>query len=162
MNPPQIASALQACDLFQRLEPAQIQTLAQMVEVRTFRPQQPIFSAGDQGDSLFVLSRGRVELRINADPTLKPLGTLQPPDAFGELALLSPGARLTHALALDEVTTLELTSGSLRMIEMSDPALAVGLLSELHRRLAPWFDTCRSLTRQLYLALANSPTKPTL
>jgi CRP/FNR family transcriptional regulator, cyclic AMP receptor protein len=152
MNPSQILTTLQSCDLFKRLEPDQHQKLAQMIELRKFKAQQPIFKCGDYGDRLWIISAGHVELR-SPPPQAQPIATLHTHNVLGELALLTPGERLTTATALDAVTALELTAGSLRMLEMSDPSLAVGLLAELRHRLAPWFDTCRTLTRHLYSAL---------
>jgi CRP/FNR family transcriptional regulator len=153
MNPAQLSATLQACDLFKRLEHDQYKTLAQMVEVRRFRAQQAVFTCGERGEKLWVIASGRVEVR-SPPPHAQPIATLKAHDVLGELAVLSPGERLATAVCVEDVTAIELTHGNLRMLEMSDPALAIAILAELRHRLGPWLDTCRTLTRQLYGALS--------
>jgi CRP/FNR family transcriptional regulator, cyclic AMP receptor protein len=76
---------------------------------RRFARHEVLFHEGDRGDSLHLVSRGHVALRIHT-----PLGDIAtmrvvpPGEFFGELAVVSPGPRNATAAALEPVETLEI------------------------------------------------------
>jgi CRP-like cAMP-binding protein len=69
-----------------------------------------LFHEGDPGDSLHLLARGHVALRIHT-----PLGDIatmrvvRPSEFFGELAVVSPAPRNATAAALEPAETLEIS-----------------------------------------------------
>jgi CRP-like cAMP-binding protein len=76
---------------------------------RKFAKGQTIFYEGDPGETLHLIDKGRVAVRVTT-----PLGdtatlrVLAPGDFFGDLAVVSPGPRVATIVALEAVETLGL------------------------------------------------------
>lgn len=76
---------------------------------RRFARGETLFHEGDPGDTMHLLEKGRVALRVTT-----PLGdtatltVLGPGDYFGELAIVSPAPRNSTVVALEAVETLSL------------------------------------------------------
>jgi CRP-like cAMP-binding protein len=74
---------------------------------RRFARGEVVFHEGDPGDTMHLVAKGRVAVRVTT-----PLGdvatllVLGPGDHFGELAILSPGPRNATVVALESVETL--------------------------------------------------------
>ena len=81
-------------------------SVIRMARRRRFARNEVIFHEGDPGDTLHLVAKGHVALRITT-----PLGdvatvrVLRPGDFFGELALISPGPRNATRPAVDPVET---------------------------------------------------------
>src|ERR1700686_4206022 len=74
---------------------------------RQFGKGEPIIHEGDPGDSLHLISRGHVAVRLATPDGDRCIIRIIPPGGwFGELAMLSPGERMATVWALDPVTTL--------------------------------------------------------
>jgi CRP/FNR family transcriptional regulator, cyclic AMP receptor protein len=76
---------------------------------RRFERQEVVFHEGDPGDSVHLIDRGRVALRVTTPTgdtvTLRIMG---PGAVFGELALLDPAPRNATVVALERTETLAL------------------------------------------------------
>jgi len=76
---------------------------------RRFDRHEVVFHEGDPGDSMHLIERGRVALRVTTPlgdtVTLRILG---PGAVFGELALLDPAPRNATVVALERTHTLSL------------------------------------------------------
>jgi CRP-like cAMP-binding protein len=76
---------------------------------RRFNRHEVVFHEGDPGDSVHLIDRGRVALRVTTPlgdtVTLRILG---PGAVFGELALLDPAPRNATVVALERTDTLVL------------------------------------------------------
>jgi CRP-like cAMP-binding protein len=76
---------------------------------RRFERQEVVFHEGDPGDSVHLIDRGRVALRVTTPlgdtVTLRIMG---PGAVFGELALLDPAPRNATVVALERTETLAL------------------------------------------------------
>ena len=89
MKAEQAASLLARTPLFAGLDEAELLRLGACVRRRTYRKGEYIFHQGDSRDAVFVLTDGRVKVIFaSADGDEMILATLQPPDIFGELALI--------------------------------------------------------------------------
>ncbi len=77
---------------------------------RLFSKGQVVFHEGDPGDSLYLIQGGRMAIRVSTDTGLSAtLRIMGPGDAFGELALVRPGARRLRTatvVALEPASTL--------------------------------------------------------
>lgn len=116
---------------------------------RRFAKGEVIFHEGDPGESLHLVAKGMVAIRITT-----PLGdvaivrVIREGEFFGELALLSSGPRNATASALEPVETLSLRRDHLTELRAVAPATADVLLTALTievRRLAA------ALVEALYL-----------
>jgi CRP-like cAMP-binding protein len=91
-----------------------------------------LFHEGDPGDSLHLVSRGHVALRIHT-----PLGDIatvrivRPGEFFGELAVVSPGPRNATAAALDPVETVTIDRALLDEVRTDHPQIEVVILQAL-------------------------------
>ena len=90
------------------LDEASRRLVLQQAVRRKYRRGEALFFEGDAGDTLHLLAKGRVAVRVSS-----PLGEtvtldlLGPGASFGELALLSePGTRTATVVALEAVETL--------------------------------------------------------
>lgn len=108
---------------------------------RSYRRDDTLFHEGDPGESLHLLEKGRVAIRVSTregDTTI--LTVLGRGDTFGEQALLDPAARRTaSAVALEpaETRTLRRTDfDELRREQPSVERFLVDLLAEQVRRLS--------------------------
>ncbi len=109
---------------------------------RAYEHGQLIFQQGDPGDSLLVVTQGRVKVFVTSEDAGKMvLVTLSPPDSFGELALIDGGPRSASAESLEASTLLVLPRSSLLDTLADEPVLAKALLESLG-------DTVRRLTEQ--------------
>jgi CRP-like cAMP-binding protein len=127
MKAEQAAFLLGRTPLFVGLEQAELLALGAGARWRRYRKGEYIFHQGDAGDSLFVLTEGRVKvIFVSVDGDEMILATLQPPESFGELALIDGGPRSasiqalqpTAALILTRATVLELMSRQPRVTDV--------------------------------------------
>jgi len=80
---------LSQCELLRHLPAEDIGEILPLVRRRSLAPGEILFRAGDQGDALYIVAKGRVEV-VEADaPGAKSLAELGVGQAFGEMALLS-------------------------------------------------------------------------
>jgi CRP/FNR family transcriptional regulator, cyclic AMP receptor protein len=100
---------------------------------RRFRRGEVVFHEGDLGDSLHMILRGHVAIRVST-----PLGdtatltVLGPPESFGEGALLSDDARRTATVvALDQLETLSLVRGTFERLRAAHPSVENVLVAVL-------------------------------
>ena len=121
---------LRGVTLFTGLTPEDLQQLAtRLVEVSLDRGAA-VFRAGDPGDSLFIVLRGKVAIRDGQ----RHLVTLATPECFGELAVLSQEARSADAICEDSCELLKLRAADLRELLASRPALQHQMMLALVRR----------------------------
>ena len=107
---------------------------------RRFRRREVVFHDGDPGDTLHVVSRGHVAIRITTPlGDVATLRVLAPGEFFGELALISDAPRRGSAVAIDDVETLSVHRQQLDALRESHPwvdRMLVEALATEVRRLA--------------------------
>ncbi|MGI8948752.1 MAG: Crp/Fnr family transcriptional regulator [Ornithinimicrobium sp.] len=95
-----------------------------------------LFREGDQGDSLYVITAGKVKLgRASTDGRESLMSVLGPGEMFGELSLFDPGPRLSSAVAVSDTSLIGLDNDRLRRFLDDHPAVAMQMLAGLARRL---------------------------
>jgi len=118
--------------MFELLDEDDRVALAAVVDELIVPSGQPLFQAGDPGDSLFIVRQGQIELFIKDTTGQKiVLHTAEPGDMFGELAMLDSGARTATALALTESVLLVLDREDLVMLFRRIPEAALHMLAAL-------------------------------
>ncbi len=126
----------------------QRRSLREAATLRPFDRRQVIFSAGDEGGTLFLVRSGHVAIRIvTEDGDTATLTVVGPDQTFGELALLSGEQRRSAtAVALETTEAWVLSAAQLQHAKRSGLPVEAFLLQlvadEVHR-----------LTRQLIEAL---------
>lgn len=118
--------------LTRRLTPAQLEMLGGQLRTRDVAAGDYLFRAGDESDELYLVLRGRIEIRLaTTTHHYKRLAVYAPGSFFGELGLLKRGARAADAIAATEATCSVLEHAVFARFAAEDPALAIALLSAL-------------------------------
>lgn len=127
--------------LLASLDDSERRAVLSVARRRRFRKGEVVFHEGDPGDTLHLIDKGHVAMRITT-----PLGDVAtllvagPGDFFGELALVSAtGTRNSTVVALDEVETLALHRDwleDLRKGHADVDRLLITMLAEEVRRMS--------------------------
>jgi CRP-like cAMP-binding protein len=126
------ATLLAETELFSGFAPETLARLGERALERRYRKGQLIFSEGDSGDALLVLTEGLVKVFVTSDEGDEMvLITLRPLDTFGELALIDGGPRSASAQALEPTTALAVTRDDVRALMREHPQMADSLLASL-------------------------------
>ncbi len=98
--------------LFRGLGASDLMPLADVAEHIVYRPGDPIVRQGDPGESVYLISSGKVEVlaRSERDPHAPEavVAWLGPGDAVGELSLLDGQPRFATCVAVEETECLRL------------------------------------------------------
>ena len=153
-TPEEARRLLAGCTLFRDLSADERMSLVARARVRTFSSGDTVFLMGSLGDSMMAVLTGTIRISVPSSEGKEiMLGTMQPGDFFGELALLDGKARSADAKAI--------TACSLAVLERRDvmaffdrhPSALLGLVLVLCRRL-------RALTeRTAEVALLDLPSR---
>ena len=132
----------------QDLDAEQRQAVLRATSRRRYRKGDTIFHEGDPGDTLHLLVKGFVAVRVTTPMGETATLTVQGPgDFFGEQALLPPASRRTASVvALDAVETMTLGVAHFEELRRTDPRVDRMLISALDAQV-------RRLTTQLLEAL---------
>jgi CRP-like cAMP-binding protein len=127
--------------MLQDVAESERRAVLQLMTRRRFRRADTVFHEGDLGDTLHMIERGHVAVRVSTPGgDVVTLTVLASGDCFGEQALLSPDDRRTASVvALDATETLVLHRddfAALRARQPSVEAFLVGVLSATVRRLS--------------------------
>jgi len=130
---------LRGVKLFAELSLEDLQQVAgKLLEVSVDKGSA-VFRAGDPGDSLFIVLRGKVGIRDGQ----RHLVTLATPECFGELAALSQDARSADAICEESCELLKLRAADLRELLATRPALQHQMMLALVRRVKEVGDRTR-------------------
>ena len=79
------------------------------------------FREADEGDSMFVLETGKVAIEKEHDKKKYFLSCMGPGDCFGEMELIDLGTRSASAVAVEDCTAIEISTGTLYKVYKEDP-----------------------------------------
>lgn len=122
--------------IFQGVEPSAISALRADLLSETFSKGDTIIREGEQGDSLYIITSGKVKLSRKApDGRENLLSILGPSDMFGELSIFDPGPRTSSAVCVTEVSVQSMNREALKRWIAERPEISDQLLRVLARRL---------------------------
>jgi len=122
--------------IFQGVEPYAAEALAQALEIAEFPRGATLFSEGEPGDRLYIVSSGKVKIgRKSPDGRENLLMVAGPSDMFGELSIFDPGPRGSSATTITKVRAVSMDRDALRVWIADRPEIAEQLLRVLARRL---------------------------
>jgi uncharacterized membrane protein len=121
--------------LFALLDAQGLQVLAENLDYKRYLAGQTIFSAGDTGSTMYIVSTGEVELWLrDEDGERVTLQRVQPGQMFGELALLDDEPRSASAIATQNAGLYIVDRQDLQMLVRTQPDAALDMLAMLGRR----------------------------
>ncbi len=134
-------SELQAYPIFQDLSETEIRSFLEAARVRTFNALAPVvFRQGDEGDGLYVIVSGEVDIYASDTAMRKHLlGTLRDGDFFGEMSLVESKPRTASVEAKGEARIIFLDRNAFQSLQQKDPAmlnkLFLRMMAEMSSRL---------------------------
>ncbi|RMH54141.1 MAG: Crp/Fnr family transcriptional regulator [Candidatus Hydrogenedentota bacterium] len=102
---------------------------------RVFKEGDVIFCEFEEGKNCYVIHEGQVAITKVSEGVEKTLAILKPGDIFGEMGVLEHKPRTATALAMTEVTVLELDLAGLKALVKAQPAFAARLGRILSHRI---------------------------
>ena len=129
---------LRQVPLFESLDDDAAKQLCELLETLDCEAQKVMFRAGDAGDAMYLIERGKVRICVQAtdghEVTLTELGR---GDFFGEMALLDDGQRRSANAVVAEDARLAVLSREhfLSFIMGGNPNVALEMLTALANRL---------------------------
>ena len=119
----------------------------------TLSDGEHLFEQGDEGDTLYAVTEGAIELSVLSREGRKlSLDILRPGDMFGEIALFDPSLRTASAAAVGETHLLSVRNADLLRELRHAPELAVDLVKLAGQRMR-WMN--RQLSEQVFLPMPS-------
>jgi CRP-like cAMP-binding protein len=128
---------LATCDLMRHLPAEQIEQILPCIHARHLDQAEILFKAGDAGDALYIVARGKVEVLTGGLNGAEPGGAiaqLGQGHAFGEMSLLSGGARTATIRALEDTDLLKIGKHDFDRLVATDRRLADAVKRISHQR----------------------------
>jgi CRP-like cAMP-binding protein len=115
---------LKRVPLFADLDGAELRQIANSMKQRTFSAGQEIAVEGQSGVGFFVIEDGQAKVTVHGDEVRR----LGPGDYFGEVALITQGARTATVTADTDLKTYGMTFWDFRPLVEDTPSIAWKLL----------------------------------
>ena len=126
---------LKGVEFFKRLKIGQIEDLIKNLEKVTFKKGSDIIKEGTEGNTFYIISKGRVSAWQKKGLLKKTfLSELGPNEFFGEMALLSTGERTATVVAEDDCVLFKLYRNDFKKIMKSNPDMEKAVYEALERR----------------------------
>ena len=123
------ASLLRSVTLFNGFSDEDLALLAQAMVTHEFDAATVVFAQGDAATTMYIVERGRVDIRLGVDAATEiPLRECGPGEFFGELSLFDAQPRSATARTAVASTLLELQHADLERFFEQRPHAAVALL----------------------------------
>lgn len=124
--------SLAEIELFSGLGPEDIAALSQVVTERSAKANEHIFSAGDRGNEMYLIRRGRVNALLPLGNSKRHhLATFEAGDFFGELAFIDDRTRTADAEAAAPCDLFVLSRSQFDGLMSSRPALSSEVLNRI-------------------------------
>lgn len=127
---------LRSVPVFESLDEKAAQELCELLDTKDCQTAQTLFRAGDAGDAMFLIERGRVRISMKSSEGEELiLAELGRGDFFGEMALIDGKARSANATAMEPSRLAVLSREHFLTFLSSSPNVALEMLTALTRRL---------------------------
>ncbi len=122
---------LRKLDLMQGLQAHELREVASHLRPEQFKRGQVIYREGTEGDAMFLVDDGQVQLAGAAGV----LATIAGGEVFGEGAFLTGDPRSTTATAVTDVVAFSLGRADFEQLALKYPVMALNLSRVITRRL---------------------------
>lgn len=126
---------LRSNELFAGLSNEQVEKLASIFEERTYKQGEVVFSQGEEGDRLFLVRAGFVEVVTRtggSEGGERPIVNLGPGQSVGEIALIDKGSRSATVRAIgDETIIVSIARTAFENLCDSDTAIGYRIMRNI-------------------------------
>ncbi len=135
-SPEMTLEAIRSVPLFASLDDNATREVRNLLRRRRVPAGSALFRAGDQGDAMYLIERGRVRISI-ADDDKKDitLAELAQGDFFGEMAIIDGKQRSADATVAEDAELAVLSREDFLRFIKNNPAVALAMLSATFSRL---------------------------
>jgi putative nucleotidyltransferase with HDIG domain len=119
-----VESFLSANPLFYSLNDSVLSSIAEKVQLVTFRKGEDIVEEGEIGDSFYLIKEGRVRVLKRTEDSELVLSELGQAEGFGEMSLIIDQPRSATVRAIGNVEALKLTKDDFQGLMRTLPSLA--------------------------------------
>lgn len=109
--------------IFAPLSQEEIEKLAHASTVRIFAPGESIVRKGQEGNSMFVITRGAVKVQLPENNYQRTINSLRTNDFFGEMSLLTGQPRTANVIAEEETEVLQIRKNAIKPLFEANPRL---------------------------------------
>ena len=128
------AEQLSRVSIFTPLSQEEIEKLAQASTSRIYAPGELIVRRGQEGNSMFVITRGAVKVQIPENNYQRTINNLRTNDFFGEMSLLTGQPRTANVIAEDETEVLQIKKTALKPLFEANPELMKSICEIVEER----------------------------
>jgi uncharacterized membrane protein len=122
--------------LFESLDDEAARKLCQLLDSTDCKAETSLFRAGDEGDAMYLIERGKVRICVQAtDGREIVLTELGRGDFFGDMALLDGQRRSADAIVAEDARLAVLSREHFLSFMRSNPNVALEMLTALANRL---------------------------
>lgn len=129
-------TCIEIVPIFNTLTYDEMMEVAMITNSREYEKGEMIYTAGDKGEKLFVIHKGKVKITrfsdLGKEQVIRILG---PGDFMGELSLFVPTPLTDNAEALENTTVCVIDGEKLKGLMVKYPTIALKVLEELSTRL---------------------------
>ncbi|UCC63850.1 MAG: cyclic nucleotide-binding domain-containing protein, partial [Anaerolineae bacterium] len=126
---------LRRIPFFSKLPDAELQAISEHLLRERYLKGQVIFNEGEEGDALYLIESGQVQVVTGSSSEEKILAYLGPGNFFGELALLLDEPRSATVRVVIDIEVWVLRKQDLEALLEDHPIIALQMSRELSRRL---------------------------
>jgi CRP/FNR family transcriptional regulator len=102
---------------------------------RNFRSGETIYDEGQDGDALFVIQAGQVELIRHGEGGNRVISRHGPGEFFGEMSVLLGRTRMARAVAVADTRVLQVDSRTFETMCVEQPEIAIRVIQRLASRM---------------------------
>jgi CRP-like cAMP-binding protein len=134
-NNQEIVAKLKDAALFKGVEPTALDDLVKIMPHEIIPAGKVIFHKGDPGDTMYILSRGKMRIfTTDAGQNEIVLTYFEPVRVFGDFSLLDQQPRSASAAAVDEIDVLVLKRDVFLQFLPQHPSVGLAMLRNLSDR----------------------------
>ena len=123
--------------IFKDLDDNELDEVAKICEVQALKWDEYVFREGDEGDRLYLITKGAVRISRNVPGTgEEAITVLKKGACFGEMAMLDPSTRSTDAIVDSRCELLTIARSDFEALMESDRELAYKVLRAIIRLLS--------------------------
>jgi CRP/FNR family cyclic AMP-dependent transcriptional regulator len=126
-----LANMLGSVPLFSGLEKKDLEEIAGIGKEVTFEAGRTILKQGEPGIGFLLILEGKAEVRRKG----KVVAILGPGGFFGEMSVIDDSPRSADVVAIEPTRCFGVTAWSFTPMLRSNPSIAIGIITELVRRL---------------------------